>query len=1149
MKEDALMNVKYPALAAALLLFCSGQAAELKIDLSKYQIGQDPATDSRKIFSGVKITKVAEVDGAPAVIFPAKNDSARTRFAGLDIMLPNLASKMGADFSTEKNFQISFEVKVLNTPTPGRGQDVGGINLRNYVRLSVGENGDLKVLVSRKTKPLTVCDDKGIPANLKNWTKIDIRIYPAEKKAILIVNGVLQCEGKFDYFMPEQTSPQFRINPSMNPEDSNYLQFAIRNFVLNTTPAEVPANLPKSSLTLASLTSEGRAMQMAQDIAKVKIPDLKDVKSGQELLWLNSIQQAGSRAPWKSWGSMAAGGKGVFTFSPLPGGSTLCRMDATKGVSRMQYGISGIPDVSKFDGQLVTFHAMVKGENISGGEGPVVRIALAGIHGDGTEITFAPRYKNNRPGRVEPTLGTFDWTPVTGTFRLPERIKSVTVLNYLMNSSGILEWKDVSLKYTPEVKNLTHPAPVAFLDAEGARKKAIAAGERHINMRKAELIKQFGKIPSGSEFYTPKPALSAPHPRLLPLGIPLSEIQKRAQDPRYERIVKAIKRQADGFCKLNPQKPNMEVEDPLRSLGDAPQWLLVAYVIETDPAAKAVYKENLYRYVNLLLDWGLPKQDLPVAHAQLSLALTYDWLYNELPKELRDRIRLRLIEAARYAIGLEWVGCYMWRYGQFLANHNWFVHKIMGLAAVTLWTEDGDPLKPGELKNLLDEMVANFYFVEGVHSADGHPVEGPLYQDYGLRPFYDVATIITPLLNMKYDMLKAPVIKEQAPARLSTLLPGTTGFMVYSDSKPEQYSGATFWYLLASIHNDPVAQRLGDLCRERLGEENLIAEKMGPQYLKSNAWRELFFYNPDIKPAAADSLPLFRNGEHLGLYMARSSWSDPEAAFIGIRCGDAVGSDARKFMGPTLSNGHCYPEQGNFSFYVGNDQVIPGMEYAREKMTTNHNLAVFKDDRKGKGAFIGQAGEGGAWFDVGEVRVYKLPAGAPSPKVYKKENTPGYSAWFCDLGPYYFLPDKNGKLTVNPDYKRLLVFLPEEKSMVVVDKIALDTPRDTKLRLLSGANGMKINNRDFIATMKNGNRYILRDHSPEEYKRSCMFENVMSWTNTARNTAELLAPNMQKGIFAVAITPEKEADKISVRSDEKGVIISIKGKKDLQFAW
>ena len=284
--------------------------------------------------------------------------------------------------------------------------------------------------------------------------------------------------------------------------------------------------------------------------------------------------------------------------------------------------------------------------------------------------------------------------------------------------------------------------------------------------------------------------MSAPHPRLLPLGIPLSEIQKRAQDPRYERIVKAIKRQADGFCKLNPQKPNMEVEDPLRSLGDAPQWLLVAYVIETDPAAKAVYKENLYRYVNLLLDWGLPKQDLPVAHAQLSLALTYDWLYNELPKELRDRIRLRLIEAARYAIGLEWVGCYMWRYGQFLANHNWFVHKIMGLAAVTLWTEDGDPLKPGELKNLLDEMVANFYFVEGVHSADGHPVEGPLYQDYGLRPFYDVATIITPLLNMKYDMLKAPVIKEQAPARLSTLLPGTTGFMVYSDSKPEQYSGA-----------------------------------------------------------------------------------------------------------------------------------------------------------------------------------------------------------------------------------------------------------------------------------------------------------------------------------------------------------------------
>ena len=183
------------------------------------------------------------------------------------------------------------------------------------------------------------------------------------------------------------------------------------------------------------------------------------------------------------------------------------------------------------------------------------------------------------------------------------------------------------------------------------------------------------------------------------------------------------------------------------------------------------------------------------------------------------------------------------------------------------------------------------------------------------------------------------------------------------------------------------------------------------------------------------------------------------------------------------------------------------------------------------------------------MRVYKLPAGSPAPKVYKKENTPEYSVWFCDLGPYYFLPDQAGKLTVNPDYKRLLVFLPAEKSMVVVDKIVLDRPRDTKLRLLSGAAGMKIDKRDFIATMKSGNRYILRDHSPEEYKRSSMFENVMSWTNTARNTAELLAPGMQKGIFAVAITPEKEANRISVRSDDQGVTIGIEGKKDLRFLW
>ena len=135
------------AAAAALLLFLGGQAAELKVDLSQYPVGQDPTADSRKIISGAKFTKIAEVDGAPAIVFPAKNDSAKTRFFGVDIVLPQLASQLGADFSIEKNFRISFEVKALNQPTPGRGQDVGGINLRNYVRLAIGENGDLKALV------------------------------------------------------------------------------------------------------------------------------------------------------------------------------------------------------------------------------------------------------------------------------------------------------------------------------------------------------------------------------------------------------------------------------------------------------------------------------------------------------------------------------------------------------------------------------------------------------------------------------------------------------------------------------------------------------------------------------------------------------------------------------------------------------------------------------------------------------------------------------------------------------------------------------------------------------------------------------------------------------------------------------------------
>jgi hypothetical protein len=865
-----------------------------------------------------------------------------------------------------------------------------------------------------------------------------------------------------------------------------------------------------------------------------------------ELLFLNKAGAPSTKPPPKSWGTMAAGGKGVFSFSADKDGKTFCRMDSSAGVSRMQYGIMSVPGIEKFAGQLVTYEAWVRGENLSEGDGPVAQVHLTGQGGDGTIINIAPKYKNNSPGKVAPTLGSFDWTKITATFRLPERTAAVTNLNYLMNSQGILEWKNISLAYTPNAKEITMPALQAFQSIEEAKTKLREAGVKHIERRKAELISQFGKIPNGSDFYTPKANLSGKHPRLLPLGITMDEIKKRSKDQRYAIYVNSIKTQAEGFCEFNPDKPNMTVEDPMRGLGDAPVWLAMAYIIETDPATKTKYQENLYRWMKLLIDWGIPKQDLPVAHCQESFAMVYDWLYDELPADLKAKIRQRIIDQVRYAMDMEWTGFYMWRYGQYLANHNWFVHNIMAMGALALWGDDAPPIQKGEVKSWLDEAVMNYYFVENVHSADGYAIEGPLYQDYGLRPFFSLATLLEPLIDLKYNLLRGDAIKKAAEARLSTMLPGTTGFMVYSDSKPDQYSGSPYWFLLASLNNDPQAQFLAFETQKRSGIENVIAKALGPQKLKSAAWRSMFFYNPDIKPADLNALPLYRNGEDLGLYVARSSWSDPNAAFIGIRCGDPVGKTARKFMGPTLSNGHCYPEQGNFSYYVGNDVVIPGMSYAREKMTSNHNLVVFKDTRK-PDKWLGQAGEGGEWFDTGEIKVYKLAKEAKKPEIYKKENKADYSVYFADLGCFYFLPDKDKKLTVNPDYKRMLLFLPGEKSIVIVDKVSTSKPENIKLRLLTGAKSVTVQGRDYVLTMKSGNKYLLVDQSPADFERKNMAEKVMSWDNVDRQTVELTAANSSKAIFAVVIGPEAAAKNIQVKADDNN--ISVSGSKTLNFTW
>jgi hypothetical protein len=295
-------------------------------------------------------------------------------------------------------------------------------------------------------------------------------------------------------------------------------------------------------------------------------------------------------------------------------------------------------------------------------------------------------------------------------------------------------------------------------------------------------------------------------------------------------------------------------------------------------------------------------------------------------------------------------------------------------------------------------------------------------------------------------------------------------------------------------------------------------------------WRNLFWKDPAVPPAVLAEQPTHYDADDFGLFTARTDWKDPRALFFGLRCGPAAGRSVRERYQEEIWSGHMYPEQGSFSFYKGHDALFPGVDYARTKLTTNHNLVVFEGRAQDRGKMVGQLGEGGPWFGLGYRNIER------SAQVIEVRHEPGLHHYLCDLGGLYGLKDERvPSKTVFPEYHRGLTFF-TEGALVVVDRIRTPVPRAPRLRLLTG--GKTITEKDGIFSFVVGKTSAqIRNVSPTSVKLSTALETLPTWGNGNRAVAILEAPEAEEMVFAVVISLEGVGRRISVRQDPGGYTI------------
>lgn len=645
-------------------------------------------------------------------------------------------------------------------------------------------------------------------------------------------------------------------------------------------------------------------------------------------------------------------------------------------------------------------------------------------------------------------------------------------------------------------------------------------------------------LPEPAQIYLPRSILSGAHPRFMFPGLPLSELKRRVRDPAYTNYVQDLFAQATRLAgTAPPESVDLDREDPLRGYGDQLPWMALAYLVEDNPARKKIYLAGAVNWMDAMSTWGLPKQDLALSHWMLGLGTAYDWLYDALPAATKIRARQHLVAMSRYMRSPANTSARQWRAQQFLANHNWFNYAALALSAAVLWGDTS--LAPDEQKTWMDEAMQNFWLVRKTMSTDGAPVEGYFYYSYGAQAYSTFATIAEQLTDsVPFD--EGDAIERQS-TRLYALLPGDAGFFAYADSYARSFLGSHFYRRIASRFRDDKAQLLAGVMESNAKR----SADLKPGGERRN-WRNLFWYDATVPEAKRSDLEPVHDWPDLGIYSARSSWTDPNASFLGFKCGPAAGKTATALWGTKLVSGHIHPDAGNFVFYRGPQGVIPEAGYARSKLTSNHNLIVVEGRGAQAGKYVGQLGEGARWFSSD---IQKSRAQAT---LLATEKTPSHSSYLCDLGGLYLLKDERytgGQYFTR--YLRSLTYLPSG-AVVLVDRIETPLPRTFHFRLLTTGRDLSNSGRTFDFTLAGVPARIV-DSSAQTWSRSTAREMLPVYGNPERdafrNVITLTARNQTRAIFAVVLGVDGSEKSISVEADARGITIRQAGGKTIRSEW
>jgi hypothetical protein len=401
--------------------------------------------------------------------------------------------------------------------------------------------------------------------------------------------------------------------------------------------------------------------------------------------------------------------------------------------------------------------------------------------------------------------------------------------------------------------------------------------------------------------------LEARHPRLMLKDADLGILRAcYSEDPGLRKCVLDTCKDANDCLALPPLVYRLEgprllsvSRDCLRriySLAMAYRW-----TGQERYAAKA--KENLLE-VCAFQDWN-PSHFLDTAEMSHAVGIGYDWLFDYLDSQTRDRIRTALIEKGLKP-GLEVYDKDGW---WVMSEHNWNQVCNGGMIIGALAIAETDP---SYAERIIPAAVKSLPLAIKSYGPDGAWGEGPGYWSYATHYTAYGLTALDTALGNTFGLLEIDGLSKAGAFPVYTA--GPTGlylnFADVGERSARRPMPCMFW-LARTFHNPLYAY----------SEQEQISQR-------SASAAHLVWYTASPRPSAArKKLDYYFRGP-VEVVTMRSAWDDPNALFAGIKAGYNQ-----------VNHGHL--DLGNF------EMDALGVRWARDLGSENYNLPGYWEGKRG----------------------------------------------------------------------------------------------------------------------------------------------------------------------------------------------------------